>query len=131
MRDRIILAACVLGALSVVGGIVLYNHSGDDAAGSQIEKGPAKRGHGGEGILIDVSSLNRLVKREEPDVSQPEGRAGAPSGTRTSMSPAGGAASAPAARPAFVSGPAPSACPSSLLGSVIGLLGALLGGGGC
>lgn len=127
MRDRNVMAVYVLGALAVIGGIVAYN-TYDDTPDGQTENGPTRRFQGGQGVLIDLSLPDQPARREQPEVSGPATRvAGAPA-THVARSAAGGGSSAPAARPTLVS--TQPACSTSLLGSVLGLLGSLLGGGG-
>lgn len=128
MRERNVLAAYVIGMLAIVGGIVLYNALNDDSPDSPVQSGPSKRHEAGQGLLIDLSIPQALAEREQPDASPPARRATTPPAIHTSRSAAGGGGSAPAARPMVVS--AQPACAQSLLGSVIGLLGSLLGGGG-
>jgi hypothetical protein len=128
MRDRKIMAVYVLGTLSIVGGIVAYNNADDDLPGGGPDNGPSRRVEKGQGIAIDLAIPEPFGSREQPDTSAPARRTVTPPATQAPRSAARGLASAPAARPVSVS--ARPACAQSLLGSVIGLLGALLGGGG-
>lgn len=129
MRDRKIMAVYVVGTMSVVGGIVAYNNFVDDTPDGQAGGGSERRVEAGQGIFVDLALPEPRSRREEPAESRPESRATTPPAVQhTSRSAAGGSGSAPAARTASVS--AAPACTQSLLGSVIGLLGALLGGGG-
>ncbi|HTK66190.1 MAG TPA: hypothetical protein VL595_27680 [Pseudonocardia sp.] len=128
MRDRNIIVVYALGALAIVGGIALYNTSKDDVPDGQVESGPTRRGEAEQGILIDLALPESFFEREQPEESPPARRVPAAPATYTPRSAAGGSAPAPVTRPALVT--APPACVPSLLGSVLGLLGALLGGGG-
>lgn len=129
MRDRKIVVAYVLVPLVLVSGIVLYNDS-DEIPDGGFGDGGGKRIQSGQGILVELALPTDDVRREQPDTSRPVSRVTTPPATHTARSAAGGGggSSASSARPASVT--AAPACTQSLLGSVLGLLGALLGGGG-
>jgi hypothetical protein len=128
MRDRIIMAGYILGALAIVAGLIVYNNL--DSEDVPAPHGPSERIEAGEGTLIDIGVLNVILGRRE-EAAQPVAETKAPLPVQTRMSPAGGAAPAAVIQPAFVYTPPPT-CAPSLLGSVLGLLGGLLGGrGGC
>ena len=127
MRDRNVIAMYVVGVVSLVGAIVLYNNSDYDAPDSQ-GSGPSSRAEGTQGVIVDLALPESFFKREQPEASGPVSRATTPPEIQTSRSAAGGAAPVAAAQTTLVS--AAPACNQSLLASVMGLLGALLGGGG-
>ena len=131
MRDRIIMAVCALGALSVIGGIVLFVNSGGEAADSQAREKQRERVQAGQGIFVGGPFFNLLFDDRRPNAAQPVSSTNVSSTvTRTTTSSASGGAAPPVARPAVAASRPAQACAPSLLGAVVGLLGALVGGGG-
>lgn len=132
MRDRIIVAVCALGVLSVIGGIVLFANAGGEAADSQARQKQKERVQAGEGIFVGGPLFNLLFDDRRPDASQRVGGTSAASIVPRSTTSSAGGGSAPAvARPAMPTvRPAAPACNAGLVASVAGLLGGLLGGGG-
>jgi hypothetical protein len=133
MRDRIIVAVCALGVLSVIGGILLFANTGGDAADGQGEKKQRERVQAGEGIFVGGPFFNLLFPDQRPDASSPVGSTNAASAVPVTSSSAAGGGGAPAvARPAVAATVRPVApvCNAGLIAAVVGLLGSLVGGGG-
>lgn len=133
MRNRIVVAVCVVGLVSIIGGIALFVSSSATDPENPPGQKQRERAQAGQGIFVGGPFFNVLFDERRPDASQSvdNGTQASSPVVRSTSSPAGGGGAPPVARPAAPAvQTAVPACSPSLLASVVGLLGGVLGGGG-